>query len=160
MRLFTALFGTYHLTVRAPALIGAALYVSAAYVFCILLRTGSFFQWALFACFVFNPFVLDYLVAARGYSLAVGFLMWAIVILVCCFSVTGRLDGSTVRRACRLTSVCLSLSFAGNFSFAFIDAATLLMVWIWAMRREDRTTRGPLAILWRVPCRGSRFRSF
>lgn len=147
MRLFTALFGTYHLTVRAPALIGAALYVSAAYVFCILLRTGSFFQWALFACFVFNPFVLDYLVAARGYSLAVGFLMWAIVIPVCCFSVTGRLDGSTVRRACRLTSVCLSLSFAGNFSFAFIDAAMLLMVWIWAMRREDRITRRPLAIL-------------
>src|SRR5258705_6127401 len=32
MRLFTSLFGVYHLTVRLPALIGAAVYICAAWV--------------------------------------------------------------------------------------------------------------------------------
>src|SRR5271165_4913848 len=34
MRFFTAVFGPFHLTVRAPALLGAALYIAAAYLLC------------------------------------------------------------------------------------------------------------------------------
>ncbi|HEV3198190.1 MAG TPA: hypothetical protein VGZ73_09790 [Bryobacteraceae bacterium] len=37
-------------------------------------------QLALFVCLVYNPFVMDYLVSARGYSLALAFLMAAIAI--------------------------------------------------------------------------------
>src|SRR5215470_2912969 len=34
MRLFTSLFGVSHLSVRAPALIGAAIYIAATYALC------------------------------------------------------------------------------------------------------------------------------
>jgi hypothetical protein len=67
MRLSVALFGLSDLTVRLPALLGGAIYLFAVYRFCTLLRGGLALTWSLFVCFVFNPFVLDYLVAARGY---------------------------------------------------------------------------------------------
>ena len=78
MRLFTSVFGLSHITVRAPALIGAALYIAAAYCFCKLIARDLTLQWPLFVCLVYNPFIFDFLVAARGYSLAMAFLMGAI----------------------------------------------------------------------------------
>ena len=75
MRLFTSVFGVSHLSVRAPALLGAALYILAAYLLCRKLTPELRVQWPVFVCLVYNPFVMDYLVAARGYSMALAFLM-------------------------------------------------------------------------------------
>ena len=76
---FTRVLGLSQFTARLPALIGAAFYISAAYRLCRLLGASLFVQLTLFVCLVFNPFIFDYLVAARGYGLALGFLMWALV---------------------------------------------------------------------------------
>ena len=76
---FTRVFGVSQFTARLPALIGAGLYIGAAYRLCRLLRASQFVQVTVFVCLVFNPFIFDYLVAARGYGLASGFLMWALV---------------------------------------------------------------------------------
>src|SRR4051812_14312489 len=73
---FTRALGVSQFTVRLPALIGAAFYISASYRLCRLLRTSLLVQLTLLVCLVFNPFIFDFLVAARGYSLALGFLMW------------------------------------------------------------------------------------
>src|ERR1700687_6158320 len=67
MRLFTTLFGVSNLTVRIPALIGAALYIAAVFRLCLLLSRSLVVQWPLFVCLVYNPFIFDYMVAARGY---------------------------------------------------------------------------------------------
>ncbi len=75
MRLFTSVFPVSQLSVRAPALLGAALYILAAYFLCRKLTPELPTQWPLFVCLVYNPFVFDHLVAARGYALALGFLM-------------------------------------------------------------------------------------
>ena len=75
MRLFTSVFRVSQLSVRAPALLGAALYILAAYLLCRKLTPELPTQWPLFVCLVYNPFVFDHLVAARGYALALGFLM-------------------------------------------------------------------------------------
>ena len=80
MRLFTSVFGVSHLTVRAPALIGAAIYIGAAYLLCVKVTPALTVRWPLFVCLVYNPFVFDHLVAARGYALALGFLMAALAI--------------------------------------------------------------------------------
>src|SRR5215475_13569000 len=69
MRLFTTVFGLSHLTVRAPALIGAAIYIGAAWYLCDLIANNLVVKWPLFVCLVYNPFVFDYMVAARGYGL-------------------------------------------------------------------------------------------
>src|SRR5262249_6676530 len=75
IRLFTAIFGLWHLTLRAPALLGGAIYIGAAYALVTALAEDLFLQWPLFVCLVYNPFVMDYLVAARGYGLALAFYL-------------------------------------------------------------------------------------
>src|ERR1035441_410850 len=57
MRLFTSVFGVSHLSVRAPALLGAALYMGAAYLLCRKLTPELRLQWPVFVCLVYNPFV-------------------------------------------------------------------------------------------------------
>src|SRR4051794_11314491 len=72
MRLSIWLFGLGHFAVRAPALLGGVIYIFAASRLCLLLAAGRAFTWVLFVCLVYNPFIMDYLVAARGYGLALG----------------------------------------------------------------------------------------
>jgi hypothetical protein len=130
MRLFTSVFGVSHLSVRAPALLGAALYIFAAYALCRKLTPERRVQWPVFVCLVYNPFVFDYLVAARGYALALGFLMCMLAV-----AAYPRLD----RAACALCSVCAALSFAANFAFAFVDAFAMLAILTWACARTPAT---------------------
>src|SRR5580704_2452365 len=80
MRLFATIFGASPLTLRIPALLGAALYITAAYSLVRLITTRPLLQWSLFVCLVFSPFVMDYLVAARGYGMASAFLLWMIAL--------------------------------------------------------------------------------
>ena len=122
MRLSTSLFGLGHLSVRLPALIGAAIYITAAYALC--RRFHVRLAWPLLACLVFNPLVMDHLVAARGYSLAVAFLMVQFTIAVSQWD----------RRACAICSVAAALSFAANFSFAVVNAATIAGIFVLACR--------------------------
>src|ERR1017187_1515813 len=80
--LSTHVFGVSALTVRLPALLGAALYISVAYFFCRAITDRFALQFATLICLVYNPFVLDFFAAARGYSLANAFLMAALAIPV------------------------------------------------------------------------------
>lgn len=149
MLLSTSIAGASHLALRAPALLGAAIYIGSSYWICRQIAGARVLGVALFVCLVYNPFVLDYLVAARGYSLATAFLMCAIAI-----GASGFRDEMTVVSAmpvCSLYSVCLALSFAANFSFAFADLTTLalLSVWRWSSLStvERMTKNGFLRIL-------------
>ena len=126
--LFTSVFGVTHLSVRAPALLGAAVYIGAAYLLCRKLTPGLRGQFPLFVCLVYNPFIFDHLVAARGYALALGFLMASMAL-----AVYTRLDVP----ACALCSACAALSFAANFSFAFVNAFAMLAILTWACARTQ-----------------------
>lgn len=134
MRLFTTVFGLSHLTVRAPALIGAAIYITAAWYLCHLIANSLWLEWSLFVCLVYNPFVFDYMVAARGYGLASAFLVCAIAA-----AAHWRARNSSPFRACALCSIFVALSFASNFSFALADLVTLAAVFIWIARRERKS---------------------
>jgi hypothetical protein len=141
MRLFTLLFGPSHLSVRAPALIGAGIYIAAVYRLCRLLAAASpsgsiLVAWPVLVCLVYNPFVFDYLVAARGYGMALGFLMCAIA--AAAESHLGDLAWAPRRwsltTACAVSSACVGLSFAANLSFAFVDFFTISVVFLAAWR--------------------------
>jgi 4-amino-4-deoxy-L-arabinose transferase-like glycosyltransferase len=123
MRLFTTLFGVGHLSARAPALIGAAIYIAAAYWLCRLVTQELSLQWTLLICLVYNPFVMDYLVAARGYSLALALLMSAIALAA--------YNRNESTRTYILISLCAALSFSANFSFAFADLSAVLFIALW-----------------------------
>jgi hypothetical protein len=129
MWITTHAFGLSSLTARMPALLGAGLYIVACYFLCRKITDRFSLQFPLFVCLIFNPFILDFMVAARGYSLANAFLLVAIAIPVW--------DRLELRTACVLASLALGLSFASNFSFGFVDVAAFLVIAAWAQRRES-----------------------
>ena len=138
MRLSTRLFGLSELSARLPALLGAGLYISACYRFCRRLEGGILLQWTALVCLVYSPFIMDYLVAARGYSLALGVLMTALV------------AESKTLRDCILISTAIGLCFASNFSFAFTCAAAMIARFIGSLR-ESKVPRGKLVAAYVVP---------
>jgi hypothetical protein len=125
----THVFPVTELSLRLPAVFGAAVYIVAAVYLCIKLSESVLIGLSLFVCLVYNPFVLDYLVAARGYSLAVGFFLASIALL----SSVMLSDGNP--RACpiALASLSLGLSFCANFSFAFADGILMIVFLAWAI---------------------------
>lgn len=136
----TRAFGTSDLTVRLPALLGAVLYVSVCYFLCKSLTSKFSLRLPLFICLTCNPFILDYMVAARGYSLANAFLLSAIAIPVW----HGVKGWPSLPASCAWASVALGLSFASNVSFAFVNGAAYLAILIWAIQwREGQS-------IWRI----------
>jgi len=135
VKLFTSIFGLSPFTVRIPALIGAAIYIAMSLWLSRLFAPTQVFQVALFICLTYNPFIQDYLVASRGYSLALAFFtaVVAIVIQVCV-----KREAST--RIVGIASVCAGLSFCSNFSFAFANAAAILSLvcCCWRLPRLSR----------------------
>ena len=129
MRLFIGLFGLHPVTVRMPSLLGAVLYIAAAYWLVRFLSDDLLVQLPLFFCLVYNPFVMDHLVVGRGYSLGTGCLMAAIAVAMA----ASRDDGVSPYRACGWCSVLVGFSFLAQFSFAVADAAVLgaIVLWFW-----------------------------
>lgn len=137
MLVTTHLFGPSNLSVRMPALLGALLYVSVCYLLCRRIAPGFALRLGLFVCLTFNPFILDFMAAARGYSLANALLMSAIAIQILC---------RPTPLWCALASLSLGLSFCANFSFAFADFSAFLALLVWAFRgREAQSALGLLA---------------
>ncbi len=110
------IFGASAFTIRLPALIGAAIYIAAAYFLVRLITPRLVLQWSLLVCLVYNPFVMDYLVAARGYSMALAFLTCAVTL-----AAWQRASGVSPHRTAALISVCAALSVSANFSFAIVE---------------------------------------
>jgi len=131
MRLFTMIFGSSEFTLRIPALIGAAIYVGSLYFLVRLISERRLLQWSLFVCLVYSPFVMDYLVAARGYSLALAFLTSAVTLAAWRHAGFGSLQQTAA-----LISVSLALSVSANFSFAIIDTVTGLLIFLWIGRER------------------------
>jgi hypothetical protein len=120
VRVFTSIFGLSHLTLRSGAILGAAIYLAAACRLSLLL-SKTWLSLGIFTCLGINPFVLDYLVVGRGYSLALGFLMTAVAIH--CEELVSE---SPQPRLIAVASASLGLAFAANFSFAYI----LIAIWL------------------------------
>ena len=121
VRLFTSIFGLSPFSVRIPALIGGAFYIGLCLWLSRLLAPTRLFRLALFICLTYNPFVQDYLVAARGYSLALAFFTaeLAILLRIC-------IERQASTKTITLASICAGLSFCSNFSFAFANAVAIL----------------------------------
>jgi hypothetical protein len=129
MRVSTAIFGASAFTLRLPALFGAALYLAAVYCLVRLISPRRVLQGALFVCLTCNPLVMDYLVAARGYSMAMAFLLWMVVL-------AARYREAKLVRTCVLISLSAGLCVSANFSFAIADALTAFALYIWIVRQH------------------------
>lgn len=147
MRLSTAIFGVTHLSVRAPALLGAAIYIAAACALCRLITDDAVLRWCVLVCLVYNPFVFDYFVAARGYGLANAFLLGAIALVAySCLTKTA----AVASLLCR-SSICLGLTIASNFSFAVAAIAMAALAYLLNAAGRPWRERGRLALASFVP---------
>jgi hypothetical protein len=131
MWITTCLLGTSGITVRAPAILGTIVYICVCYFLCTFITAQFSLRLPLFICLTYNPFLFDFMVAGRGYSLALAFLLAAIAVPLW----HREQEAPSLAKSCALASLLLGLSFSANFSFAFVDAAAFLAIAIWALRR-------------------------
>jgi len=128
----THAFGPSVIAIRAPALLGATFYVGICYFLCRSITERFSIRLPVFICLTYNPFIFDYMVAARGYGLANAFLLAAIAVPVW-HRVKSR---PSLRQSCVLASLALGLSFSANYSFAFAGLAVFFAITAWAIRRR------------------------
>ncbi|MGA2117251.1 MAG: hypothetical protein ABSH56_21125 [Bryobacteraceae bacterium] len=132
MRISASIFGVSEFTLRLPALGGAALYLAAVYRICVREIGGDAAAFLTAALLALNPMILDFMVAARGYGMALGFLMWALAVLVAYV----RRPESVAARELLWAGAALSLSIMANLVFAV--PAMVLTAAAWAMLKTAR----------------------
>lgn len=120
MKASVSVFGLSEWSMRLPALAGAALYFAAVYRICTREFRSGLAAWLAAALLTINPFILDFMVAARGYGMGLALLLWAFAVLL---SYLREPDLQTSRDL--LTGgLALGLSVAANLIFA-IPAAVM-----------------------------------
>jgi uncharacterized membrane protein len=120
MRISAAIFGDSEWALRLPALGGAVLYFTAVYRIA-LAAFGDAPPFLLAAALLaLNPFVLDFMVAARGYGLALALLMWALALLLEQFQAP-----TIAPRKLAWAGAALALSVTANLIFVFPAAAVM-----------------------------------
>ena len=118
----TGIFGVSEFTLRIPSLLGGLIYLLA--VRAIVLYVFSA-EWAIaaFALLSLNPLITDYLIAARGYGLALGFLMAALLFFL--------------KPAWYRGGISMGLTLAANLAFVIPVAAVGCMVALSASGRKQ-----------------------
>lgn len=157
MRLAVGVFGVNHLTIRFPALLGAALFLYFGFRFVRLVVPPGPLQIALYCCLALNPFFGDYFVAARGYGLALALLLGALVIAG--ESMFTGLSEAGLPPRLGVVSALLGLSFCASFAFLFshLSILAVLLVWSWRRSASGRlrrivTVMAPFAVVAAVIC--------
>jgi 4-amino-4-deoxy-L-arabinose transferase-like glycosyltransferase len=110
-------FGVTEFTLRAPSLFGAAAYLFATYLLCARLFGDGLLLPVSVALLSFNPQVLDFLPAARGYCLGLACLAAAMYIFTRLLD-RGDFDpdDNSWHWGCAMASVLLALSVAASFT--------------------------------------------
>jgi hypothetical protein len=132
-------FGLSELSLRLPALLGAALFLWSLARLCAILVPGLWFSLLAFLIAAGNPVTLDFMVAARGYGLALGLLSFALLQWIEWLE-----DGRASRVV--IASFALGLSVAANLMFSFSSIATFSVASLFLIRRQ-RFILIPAAVL-------------
>lgn len=119
--------GVSELKLRAPSLLGTAVYLLAAYLLCRRLFGEGILLFFSVALLCLNPQILEFMPAARGYILGLAGLMMAMYAMAVLVEL-GEFDPENRRWkwGCRLASVALALSVAANVTNV-VPAAFLVL---------------------------------
>lgn len=125
-----ALFGASEFALRLPSLAGGALYLAAVFLLCRRLFGQGPLLAVSVATLALNPFVLDFLSAARGYGMALGLFLWAVEFLLRYFDET---RPEHLYRA----SLALGLAVAANLTLVFPGFALVCLAGAVLVRRRQ-----------------------
>jgi hypothetical protein len=116
-KFFLSHFGVSEFSLRAPSLFGAAIYLGFTYLLSKKLFGKGIMLPLSVALLGLNPLLMDFMAAARGYSLGMAFLAAAMYFLA---RLTDRetfpLEEATWHRDCAVASVFLALSVAASLT--------------------------------------------
>jgi hypothetical protein len=134
MRVSTAIGGFSPFTMRLPALLGAGLFFAALFRFCRWAFGSGWLLPVAVAVVSLNPLLLDFMVAARGYGLALALWMWALALLA------PQLDAPVhYRKSIAMAGACAALSVTANLIFV-LPVSILAVVVLWLGVRRPRNT--------------------
>ena len=114
----TQVLGTSEITLRLPSVLAALAYFAAVFVLSREVCGDGLAFVAAVAALSLNPFVLDYLCAARGYGLALACLMWGLALMA--WALGGRHRRAGRARVLAAASIALGLSVTASLAFAFV----------------------------------------
>ena len=135
-RISTTLFGQSEFAIRLPTVLAGAWFYWTVFRLCgLVLGEGWLF---LLGCAVLtlNPILLDFLVAARGYGLAMAGLFWALYQMLAWFhdrsnGAIPKIDDAQLRRRLWKAALGCSIAVATNLTFiipVFIMAAAFCVL--------------------------------
>ena len=130
-RASVAVFGISEFSVRLPAVLGGALYLWAALRLCFYVFGENWLALACLAVMGGNPFIMDYLSAARGYGMGLGLLLFALDRMV-------RHVAEGKRGAPYGAAVALGLAVAANLIYAVPAAAMGCVLAVWMARERGK----------------------
>ena len=117
-KLTTGAIGTSELGLRLPSVVAGAVYFVVVFLLCrLLFRRGAIFSMTA-AALALNPFVLDFLSAARGYGVALAFFMVAFH-QVAVILVPNSSAAAVSSRRWVVVSLALAASVSSNLAFLF-----------------------------------------
>jgi hypothetical protein len=135
-RLSTGVFGLSELSYRLPALAGAVLLLAG--LFLVSRRLFGATIWlpvAVLLCGL-NPLLLDFMSAARGYGLGLGFWVLALYFAL----------PPSGARALAFSSACMGLAVAAQLTYAVPSAALALVIALPLLIRGPRLRLLPLVL--------------
>ena len=131
-RISTTLFGPSEFAIRLPAVLAGAWFFWTVFRLCALVLGDAWLFLLGCAALSLNPFLLDFLVAARGYGLAMAGLFWALYQMLSWFH--DRSNGATdhlLRKRLWKAALGCSITVAANLTFlipVFILAAAFCVL--------------------------------
>lgn len=124
VKISVTLFGISEFTMRIPALLGSVLYLAMIYrVGRLILGDTAWFVLAAVLC-TLNPLVFDFLVAARGYGLALAFSLWALYNSL----FYSQLPAESGSRRSYLTRIGVGLALCVSCNLAFVFVCLGLLI--------------------------------
>jgi dolichyl-phosphate-mannose-protein mannosyltransferase len=141
-----AVLGVSEFSLRLPSVVGAALFFAAVVLLCRRLFAGGLLAVLAMAVVAFDPFVLDFMSAARGYGLAFSLL----TVAICCLTLA--LDQDRARLASRwaVASVALGLSVSAHLTFVFPALALAVTAALARATRDTLTRRSICECSWLI----------
>jgi hypothetical protein len=136
MGLVDSFFGQYEYALRLPVLF--SFIVLAVFVYKIAIRLSAKMWWLPFILIIYQPYLLDYFVAARGYGMALAFMFGSIYYLY--------LFAEQEQSQWMLLSLIFAaLASYSNFTYLLVFIAVALAVLVLSIRKNS-ALKGSISI--------------